>query len=138
MKPRLVSSREQLLQVVRDRRDALNLSHETIDAITGLQSGYVSKLLSDPPMRGFGEMSLQAVLDALALRIAVCVIVEDEELAKRVRGRWKPRLRSPRPKKRAATECVAGGHIIMMDGGATNVTEVDDGKHEDDRCAGQT
>lgn len=126
MKPRLISSREQLLEMVRDRRDELDLSHETLDGITGLQSGYVSKLLADPPMRGFGEMSLQAVLDALALRIAVCVIVEDEELASRVRGRWKPRLRAAKPKKRAAARCVVSHPQIMLDGATTNLTEVDD------------
>ncbi|WP_143035619.1 hypothetical protein [Bradyrhizobium sp. Rc2d] len=122
--------------MVRDRRDELDISHETLDGISGLQGGYVSKLLADPPMRGFGEMSLQAVLDALALRIAVCVIVEDEELAKRVRGRWKPRLRAPKP-KRAATRCVVSNPQIMLDGASTNLTEVDDGKYEDGRRADQ-
>ncbi|TFV75301.1 hypothetical protein E4K64_16495 [Bradyrhizobium frederickii] len=120
MRPRIIASREQLLQVVRDRRDELDLSHETLDGITGLQGGYVSKLLADPPMRGFGEMSLQALLDALGMRIAFAVIVEDPERAERVRSRWRPRKRRPAKKASAANPppenlwCVASNPQITM------------------------
>lgn len=144
MKPRLIGSREQLLQAVRDRRDELDLPHELLDAITGLQSGYVSKLLADPPMRGFGEMSLQALLDALGLRIAFAVILEDPDKAERMRGRWRPRQRPPTTEQKRAKQqqaeamrCVASDPQIMPDGDGTNLTEADDGKHENDRCADQ-
>ncbi|MGY4371119.1 hypothetical protein ACVW1A_007184 [Bradyrhizobium sp. LB1.3] len=142
MKPRMIADREQLLQVVRDRRDELNISHETLDAITGLQGGYVSKLLADPPMRGFGEMSLQALLDALGMRIAFAVIMEDPEQAARVRGRWRPRKRRPTNGKAAAPGpppettlwCVASDPQITLDADSTNRTEANDGKqHEDCR-----
>ncbi|TYL87797.1 helix-turn-helix domain-containing protein [Bradyrhizobium cytisi] len=139
MKPRLIGSREQLLQVVRERRDELDLSHDLLDCITGLQNGYVSKLLSDPPVRGFGEMSLKAVLDALGLRIGFAVIMEDQEQAERVRARWRPRKRRPTKQKPAAPAapaetlwCVASDPQIMPDGASTNLTEANDGKHEDD------
>lgn len=144
MKPRLIGSREQLVQAVRDRRDELDLPHELLDAITGLQSGYVSKLLSDPPVRGFGEMSLKALLDGLGLRIAFAVILEDPEQSERMRGRWRPRKRPPTvEQKRAkrqlveAMRCVASDPQIMPDVGSTNQTEADDGKHETDRRADQ-
>ncbi|MEY9291487.1 hypothetical protein ABH977_006520 [Bradyrhizobium ottawaense] len=142
MKPRLIGSREELLQVVRDRRDELDLSHETLDAITGLQGGYVSKLLADPPVRGFGEMSLQAVLDALGLRIGFAVIMEDPEQSDRMRARWKPRKRRPTNAKAAGPirpnqtlRCVASDPQITANADSTNPTEVDDGKHENDRHA---
>ncbi|MCK1627407.1 hypothetical protein IVA98_30700 [Bradyrhizobium sp. 160] len=144
MKPRLIASREQLLQAVRDRRDELDLSHETLDGITGLQGGYVSKLLADPPMRGFGEMSLQALLDALGMRIAFAVIVEDPERAERVRSRWRPRKRRPPKQKPSAPSsppetlwCVASDPQIIANAGNTKLAEVDDGKYEDDRRADQ-
>lgn len=105
MKPRLITSREELLRVVRDRKDSLDLSHEALDFISGLNSGYSAKLLCDPPIRGFGEMSLKAVLDALALRIALVVVVEDLDMAERMSSRWKPRKRQG--VKRKALRCVA-------------------------------
>lgn len=145
MKARIIGSREQLLQVVRSRRDELNLSHETLDAITGLQGGYVSKLLADPPVRGFGEMSLQAVLDALGLRIGFAVIMEDPEQVERVRARWRPRKRRPTNGKAAAPaltpetmRCVASNPQITPNADSTNLTEANDGKqHQDDRHADQ-
>ncbi|MCK1672800.1 hypothetical protein [Bradyrhizobium sp. 150] len=141
MKARIIGSREQLLEVVRDRRDELDLSHDLLDSITGLQGGYVSKLLADPPVRGFGEMSLQAVLDALGLRIGFAVIMEDPERAERVRARWKPRKRRPTNVKVTASaptaqtmRCVASDPQITPNADSTNLTEANNGEqHEDDR-----
>jgi hypothetical protein len=143
MKPRLIATREQLLEVVRDRRDELDLSHETLDLISGLQNGYVSKLLADPPMRGFGEMSLKAVLDALALRLAFAVIVEDDEMAKRVRGRWRPRRRAPKERQSresapAEVWCVVGDPQIMPNDAEQRIEDSDNGKQSNDRISGQT
>lgn len=104
MKPRTVSTREQLLQVLRDRRDELNIAHTTIDAISGLPEGYVSKVLAPQPIRNIGPTSLRALLGALALGIVRVVIVEDEEQAAKVRRRWIPRKRPPT----APPLCVAG------------------------------
>lgn len=145
MKPRVIADREQLLQVVRDRRDELNISHETLDAITGLQGGYVSKLMSDPPVRGFGEMSLQALLDALGLRIAFAVIMEDPDRVERVRARWRPRKRRPTNAQTATSvppaqtlRCVASDPQITPNADSTNPTEANDGKqHQDSRRPGQ-
>lgn len=145
MKPRLIGSREQLLQVVRDRRDELDVPHEVLDAITGLQSGYVSKLLADPPVRGFGEMSLKALLDALGLRIAFAVIMEDSEQAERMRGRWRPRQRPPTAEqKRAkrqqaeAMRCVASDPQIAIDGAEHSSSEASDGEQQNDRRTDQS
>jgi hypothetical protein len=93
MTPKVVTSRDELVQLVRDRRDELGITHETIDHIAGCAAGYTSKLLAPEPMKNFGPMSLRTVLGALALGIARVEIVEDPEAAARVRGRWKPRRR---------------------------------------------
>jgi hypothetical protein len=102
MIPKVVCSIPELLDVVRARRDALDLPHEGVDHLAGLPSGYFSKLVCDPPVRGFGAMSLQAVLGALALGIARVEIVEDVAQAERMRPRWRPRKR--RPERKAAPE----------------------------------
>jgi hypothetical protein len=95
MIPKVVSTIPELLDVIRDRRNQLGLTHEGIDSLAGLPDGYFSKLVCDPPVRGFGEMSLKSVLNALALGIARVELVEDLEQAKRMRPRWRPRRRAP-------------------------------------------
>jgi hypothetical protein len=95
MMPTVIRSRDELLQVLRARRDELDLSHGTIDGISGACDGYTGKLLCDPPVRGFGAESLAAILGALALRMVRVEIIEDPQQAERVRARWKPRQRKP-------------------------------------------
>jgi hypothetical protein len=90
---RLIRSIDDLVAAIRARRDELNVSHELIDDLAGLQSGYTSKLLAPEPMKGLGPMSLPALLGALG---AALVLVEDSAQAERVRDRWTPRKRAPR------------------------------------------
>lgn len=96
MVPKLVTTTSELVQLVRDRRDELDIPHEVIDAICGYADGYTSKLLAPTPIKNFGEMSLSAVLSALALGIAVVVITEDEEQKLLVSGRWRKRIHQQR------------------------------------------
>jgi len=63
-------SEAELVEVIRRRVAELNLSYETIDDVAGLPGRYTNKLLSDRPRKGLGEMSLGAILGAVALRIA--------------------------------------------------------------------
>lgn len=79
-----------LVQALRSRRDALNISHETIDSISGLQPGYTSKLLAPKPIKNLGPMSLGSLLGALGLKL---VAVEDMEQTERVSARWQKRKR---------------------------------------------
>jgi hypothetical protein len=90
MTARLIYDMPGLLEIVRSRRDALNVSHETIDHLAGFPAGYTSKLLSPVPMRGISHMSLGGLLGALGLAL---VVVEDTAAASRVRRRWTPRKR---------------------------------------------
>jgi hypothetical protein len=110
MTPVVISSEAELIEAVCARRDELELSHETIDDLAGLPDRYFSKLVGPSPDRGFGEMSLRSVLGALALGVAVVVLVEDPEQAKRMRPRWGQRRRKSRKSQKVAMApfgCVA-------------------------------
>jgi len=115
--PRVVTTHEELLDLLRRRRDDLGLTHETIDHIAGWASGYCSKVLSPEPLKGLGEQSLALVLDVLALGIARIEIVEDPEQAARMRPRWTRRLR---PKMRARrTRSELSGALLDKQPGQT-------------------
>jgi hypothetical protein len=85
-----IRSMPELIDAIRARRDELNLSHETIDSISGMPNGYTSKLLAPKPIRGFGYESFGAVLGALGLAVTV---MPDAESTKRVQNRWVKRKR---------------------------------------------
>jgi hypothetical protein len=85
-----IRSMSELVQALRDRRDALNISHETIDSISGLQSGYTSKLLAPKPIKNLGPMSFGSILGALGLAV---VVVPDPQAEAKVVERWEPRKR---------------------------------------------
>ncbi|WGR91851.1 hypothetical protein MTX26_15935 [Bradyrhizobium sp. ISRA443] len=93
MTPKVVSTCAELVQLLRERRNELDITHETIDDISGLQSGYTGKLLSPVPIKQLGAVSLGAMLGALALKIVRIELVEDPEQADRMRPRWTPRKR---------------------------------------------
>lgn len=88
-----IRSMPELVNAIRARRDELNISHETIDNIAGLQSGYTSKLLGPIQLKGFSHMSLGAVLGALGIGL---VVIEDPEQRAKVEGRWQKRKRPQR------------------------------------------
>jgi hypothetical protein len=93
MTAKLIHGMPELLDVIRARRDALNISHETIDELAGFPSGYTGKLLASDPVRGLGYMSLGGVLGALGMAL---VAIEDSAAAARVLKKWVPRKRPQR------------------------------------------
>lgn len=98
--PRIITTRDELLDLIRRRRDELGITHMTIDALTGWASGYASKVLSPEPLRGLSAGSLDLLMGALALGIARVEFVEDPDQAERMRSRWEQRLRPPmRPRR---------------------------------------
>lgn len=105
-----VRSYEELHAAMRARAAELEVTRETIDAVSGLQSGYAGKVLAPKPMKRLGPTTLPLMLGALGLAL---VVVEDEialakvapQLTKRRRpvamlavksGRGKQRLMSVR------------------------------------------
>jgi hypothetical protein len=124
MPSRLITDYAGLLQALRDRRDELDISHEVIGDIAGLQNGYASKVLCDPPMKGLGPQTLGPVLGALGLAV---VLVEDPAAVARVQGRWTKRLRPPT----RGLRCVANQCPPEPDGGEQSPTEKTDAGDKD-------
>lgn len=85
-----IRSMPELIAALCARRDELNISHETIDNIAGLQSGYTSKLLAPNPIKNLGPMSFEALLGALGVAV---VVVPDPVSAALVEDRWQKRKR---------------------------------------------
>jgi hypothetical protein len=82
---------EALLAAIRRRVDELQITHEIIDHRSGFQSGYSSKLLSDPPQRRLGHFSLFVLLQTLGLDM---VLVENPQALEN--------LKNPMHKRRQA------------------------------------
>ena len=88
-----VRSWNDLHAALRARAESLNVSRLVLDELSGLQSGYASKLLAPVPIRHFGRGSLGAMLGALGLKL---VVQEDKEALARVAGRLVRRERNVR------------------------------------------
>lgn len=80
----------QYLKLVRARVAELGITHETLDAVAGLQSGYASKILCDPPMKNMGPFTMFMVMEALGMQVA---LLHDGEAYDRVKSRLVRRLR---------------------------------------------
>jgi hypothetical protein len=52
--PRIVRHSDELLQVIRDRLAELGTTHNSIEETGGLQLGYLTKVISDPPPKRMG------------------------------------------------------------------------------------
>ena len=88
-----IGTEAEMLAALRARKQELNVSFETIEAIAGLPSGYASKLLCDPPMKRMGALSLGLILAALGYTIH---LVEDAEAFALIKNRLLPRKRPGR------------------------------------------
>jgi hypothetical protein len=95
------SDYNELITALRARAAALNLSGETIDAVSGLPQRYAAKLLGPSQIRRLGATSLGPFLGALAVR---CLIVEDKAALAKLRSRTAPRMAQyARPGMRAGS-----------------------------------
>lgn len=70
--------------MMRARVLELGISHETLDAIAGWQSGYASKLLAKPPIRQVGLHTLFIALGSLGLAMR---LEDDPQGLERLRTR---------------------------------------------------
>jgi hypothetical protein len=91
---------DELLAAIRARRDALKVPHLVIDDVAGLQTGYASKLLADPPIRNLGAVTLGPLLGTLGLAIA---LVHDGAALAKVEDRLTPRRHAPKRADRSHT-----------------------------------
>ena len=85
-----VEHSEALLAAIRLQVEALGLSHEMLDHLTGLASGYSGKLLANPPIKRLGNLSLFLILEAIGLDI---VLVENPQRLERLRNLKHPQRR---------------------------------------------
>jgi hypothetical protein len=75
---------DEMIAALRARAAELNLSGETIDAVSGLASRYAQKLLGPHQVRRLGATSLGPFFGALAVR---GVLVEDKAAVAKLRSR---------------------------------------------------
>lgn len=87
---RLLRTQAEMVQAYRDRIRELGLTHETVDAISGLPSGYTSKLMCEPPIKNLGQKAIELLNGALGIAFVAMV---DSEAARVVRSRWTRRRR---------------------------------------------
>jgi hypothetical protein len=78
------------MAALRTRADELDVSRETLDAVSGLQNGYCAKLLAPVPIRAIGPTSLGPLLQALGLAI---IVVEDLGAFEKIEARLRKRRR---------------------------------------------
>jgi len=79
---------DELVALLRRRKDALQLSDKVVEEIADMAPGHVSKLLAPAPVKALGQTSLTPLLGALGLKL---IVVEDPDQARRVRRRWSKR-----------------------------------------------
>ena len=96
---------DELIGALRQRAAELNLSGESIDAVSGLASRYAQKLLGPQQIRRLGPTSLGPFLGALAVR---CLIVEDKAALAKLRSRTTPRNNS------YVRDGMRGGSVHLM------------------------
>ena len=64
---------DEIADVLRLRKDQLQLSDAALDALCGFASGHVGKLLGPARVRGLGRFSLDVLADALGLSFQVYI-----------------------------------------------------------------
>lgn len=71
MTEQIIDHHNALLSYIRRRIEELNLNYATVEELAGLQSGYLTKVLADPPPKRLGWEFGFYVLTALGAEIIV-------------------------------------------------------------------
>jgi hypothetical protein len=87
---RMISNYSEFLDAVRERVDSIGMTREELDHQTGMQSGYMGKLLGRRRSKRFGEVSFDATLPAIGCKLQM---VEDPEQTAKILARMTPRQR---------------------------------------------
>ena len=83
-----IRSYDDLIVVARARMAELQITFETLDDCSGVQSGYAAKLLALSKIKTLGPMSFCAIMGALGIQL---IAIEDAEAIARMKARWTPR-----------------------------------------------
>ena len=78
---------DDLRAILRARFTELGVSFETVDHVAGLPTRYTAKVLGPQPNRGFGQISLDALLPTAAIML---IAVRDAEALARIQSRLVP------------------------------------------------
>jgi len=97
--PRIVRHSGELLQIIRSRIAELQTTHASVEAVSGLQSGYLSKVTSDPPWKRIGIYMAFILLESLGLRLSVSI---DPTFTSRLAHRFEKRRLFRQAAKRKA------------------------------------
>ena len=101
-----------LITALRARAAELNLSGETIDAVSGLPARYAQKLLGPHQVRRLGATSLGPFFGALAVR---ALLIEDRAAVARLRSQTTPRkAQYARPGMRAGSVQISLSRNFMQ------------------------
>src|SRR5262249_23894739 len=98
-----------LMVAIKRRIDDLGITLETVEHLSGIPSGYLSKITGDPPMRRASPYTWFLVLQALSLKLTLTV---DPPMAERMKDRYVPR-KAKKPVRRETPNAVqfAPGHF---------------------------
>jgi hypothetical protein len=106
------ASHDELVAVLRERQIALGLSNELVGHVARLSDGHVDKLLGPARQRGLSQLSLDALMGALAVKI---IVVEDEAMAARMRPHWEGKdKRQVRMPARVAKDLIARVRPVVL------------------------
>jgi len=97
--PRIVHHSDELLQVIRDRISELETTHSSVEAVSGIMSGYLSKVIANPPAKKVGLYVAFLILQTLGLQLHVSVA---PDFAKRIAHRLERRRLSKKQVRRKA------------------------------------
>lgn len=81
----------ELHAMLRARIDEKGITREIVDEVSGLQPGYVAKLLAPKPLKSIGLASMGPVLQTLGIKF---LVVEDDEALRKYAHRLTPRRRA--------------------------------------------
>lgn len=77
-----------MIAAIRARMTEIGVTNETMDALTGLQSGYVGKLLAPTRIKNLGPQSFGLMLQSLGLKL---IVVVDDVTSAKMQERWNKR-----------------------------------------------
>jgi hypothetical protein len=103
---------DELIALLRERQIALGLSNELADHVALLSAGHCDKLLGPARQRGLSQLSLDALMGALAVKL---IVAEDAEQAARMRSHWEGKdTKQVRMPARIAKDLIARVRPVVL------------------------
>lgn len=106
------ASHDELVTILRERQLALGLSNELVGHVARLSDGHVDKLLGPARQRGLSQLSLDALMGVLAVKL---IVAEDAEQAARMKPHWQGKdNRQVRLPSRIAKDLIARVRPVVL------------------------